>query len=218
MSILLTTAAAAPSELSGLVGWVADVIAALGSVGVGLLVFLEVVFPPIPSEIVLPLAGFLASRDRLVLVAAWMAANIGATLGALGLYWAGLALGLERVRATLGRIPLMEADDLDRAEAWFDRHDRGAVFIGRMVPGVRSLISVPAGVQHMSVWTFTVLTFAGSAIWNGLLIGGGYLLGRQWRTVGQYSDWINYAVYAALAVLIAKYVWDRRARISTDPD
>lgn len=209
-----TASASGGQDFSGLVGWVADVLAALGSIGVGLLTFLEVVFPPVPSEVVLPLAGYLASQDRMVLVGAVVAATIGSTLGALGLYWAGRSLGVDRMRRLIGRVPLMDAEDLDRAQEWFSRHDQPAVFIGRMVPGVRSLISLPAGFDAMPLGSFTVLTFLGSAIWNGLLIGAGYLLGRQWQTVGQYSDWFNYAIYAALAFFVVKLIWERRGRLS----
>lgn len=210
----LAASGSSPSELTGLVGWVADVIAALGTVGVGLLTLAEVFFPPIPSEIVLPMAGFLSGQGRLSLVGAIIASTAGSTLGALALYWLANAWGTDRVRRLLERIPLMDASDLDRAEQWFDRHDRSSVFIGRLMPGVRSLISLPAGFRGMSLGSFVVLTALGSAIWNTLLVAGGYLLGSQWRTVGRYSDWLNYAVLAVLAGAVAWFVWSRRDRIT----
>lgn len=108
----------------------------------------------------------------------------------------------------------MDASDLDRAENWFDRHDRSSVLIGRLMPGVRSLISLPAGFRGMSLGSFVVLTAFGSAIWNTLLVTGGYLLGNQWRTVGRYSDWLNYAVIALLAATVIWFVWSRRDRIT----
>jgi membrane protein DedA with SNARE-associated domain len=108
----------------------------------------------------------------------------------------------------------MEPEDLDRAEAWFDRNDRSSVFVGRLVPGVRSLISLPAGFRRMPLGWFVALTILGSAIWNTLLIAAGYLLGNRWRSVGEYSDWLNYAVIAILLGAVGKFVWSRRDRIS----
>ena len=206
-------AASNSQQLTGLIGWIGDVIAALGAIGVGVLTLAEVFFPPIPSEVVLPMAGYLASQDRLSLPAAVISATIGSTLGALLLYWIARKLGVDRVAALLGRIPLMEQQDLDRARAWFERHDRSSVLIGRMVPGVRSLISLPAGFEGMPVVPFTLLTALGSAIWNTGLVAGGYLLGDQWQSSGRYSDWINFAVIAVLVVRVLKFVWDRRQRI-----
>jgi membrane protein DedA with SNARE-associated domain len=201
------------SGLTGLIGWVADVIAALGAIGVGALTLLEVFFPPVPSELVLPMAGYLASQGRLGFVSAVIAATIGSTAGALILYWIARQLGADRVAAILRRIPLMDDEDLDRARGWFDRHDRSSVLIGRVVPGVRSLISFPAGFQRMPVLPFTVLTVLGSAVWNTALVAGGYLLGRQWRSIDQYSNWLNLAILAVLLAAVVKFVWDRRNRI-----
>jgi membrane protein DedA with SNARE-associated domain len=212
---LHATSASQPSDLTGLVGWITDIIAALGAVGVGVLTLAEVFFPPIPSELVLPMAGFLAGQGRLSLPAAIVASTVGSTAGALALYWLAQAWGTDRVRQLLTRLPLMESDDLDRAEGWFDRHDRSSVLIGRLVPGVRSLISLPAGFRGMPLGAFVALTALGSAAWNTLLVVGGYLLGSRWRSVGRYSDWLNWAVVALLVLAIATFVWDRRGRIST---
>jgi membrane protein DedA with SNARE-associated domain len=218
LSVVGVLAASDQQQLTGLIGWIADVIAALGAVGVGLLTLAEVFFPPIPSEVVLPMAGYLASQDRLSLPAAVIAATIGSTLGAVILYWIARKLGADRVAALLRRIPLMEDDDLDRARAWFDRHDRSSVLIGRMVPGVRSLISLPAGFQEMPLLPFVVLTMIGGAVWNTALVTGGYLLGDQWTSIGRYSDWINIAIIAALVIAVVKFVWDRRSRIAAFQD
>lgn len=211
---VLLAAGSDPSELTGLIGWIADTIEVLGAVGVGVLTLAEVFFPPIPSELVLPMAGFLAGQGRLHLVGAVVASTIGSTIGALALYWLANAWGNDRVRRVLGAVPLMEPEDLDRAEEWFDRHDRSSVLVGRLVPGVRSLISLPAGFRQMPLVSFVVLTAAGSAAWNTLLVTAGYLLGNRWRSVGQYSDWLNWAVVALLLALVAKFVWDRRDRVS----
>jgi membrane protein DedA with SNARE-associated domain len=118
------------------------------------------------------------------------------------------------MRRVLRSLPLMETSDLDRAEGWFDRHDRPSVLIGRLIPGVRSLISLPAGFRRMPLVPFVLLTAVGSAAWNTVLILAGYVAGSQWRSVGRYSDWLNYGVIALLVVGVAKFVWDRRERIS----
>ncbi len=199
------------SELTGLVGWIVDVVEAIGAVGVGLAVALEVIIPPIPSEIVLPLAGFLAGRGDLSLVAAIVWSTIGSLVGALFAYWLGAALGRDRVYRLWARIPLSEQRDLERADAWFVDHRRRAVFFGRFIPIVRSLISVPAGVAHMSLPTFVLYTTLGSGLWNALFILLGYQLGAQWRTVGEYSDLLNYATIAVLVVVVG---WSAGRRIA----
>jgi membrane protein DedA with SNARE-associated domain len=205
-------AAQDPAELTGLAGWVVGVVEALGPAGVGLLVALENVFPPIPSEVVLPVAGYVASQGEMPLVWAVVAATVGAVAGAWLLYGLGVWLGRERLRRWLERIPLMEVEDLDRAESWFERHGGAAVLIGRCVPVVRSLVSVPAGLERMPQARFLAYTALGSAVWNTGLIVAGYLLGSQWEDVGRYSDWINYAVYAVIAFVVVRFVWTRLRR------
>lgn len=205
---------AEPGELTGLVGVAADVIDALGEVGVGLLVLAENLFPPIPSELVLPLAGFLAAQGRLSLTLTIIAATAGSVLGALALYEAGRQLGVRRVRAIVGRLPLMQVEDVDRSVAWFARHGQKAVLLGRCLPVVRSLISVPAGVAHMPRGRFLLLTGLGSLVWNTAFIGGGYALGAQFDRVEEYSGYLDLVVYAAIAVLLVlgvrRAVRDRR--------
>ena len=195
-----------PGELAGLTGWVASVIESLGEVGVGLLVALENLIPPIPSEIVLSMAGYLASTGKVNLVLVTIAATAGSVLGALALYWLGYALGEERLRRWLDHIPLVDADDLNLADRWFERHERGAVFFGRMAPVVRSLVSIPAGAEHMKLGVFTLLTALGSGLWNCLFIGGGYALGSQWQQLETYSSWFDYAIMAFFAIAIGSWV------------
>jgi membrane protein DedA with SNARE-associated domain len=211
--------AAEPRELGGLVGWVLDVIETLGAVGVGLLVALESVFPPIPSEVVLPLAGFLAGEGRLSFAAVVTWATAGSLVGALLLYWLGAALGTDRLRRLADRVPLMDGRDVDRAEDWMRRHGAWAVLLGRMVPGVRSLVSIPAGVQRMPLWLFSVLTVVGSAVWNVLFVGLGFLLGDRWERVGEYSDLLNYVVVGAVVLVLGAVVVRRldRRRRGLDP-
>jgi membrane protein DedA with SNARE-associated domain len=134
------------------------------------------------------------------------------------LYGLGVWLGRERLRRWLERIPLMEVEDLDRAESWFDRHGGAAVLIGRCVPVVRSLVSVPAGLERMPVPRFLLYTLIGSTVWNTGLVVAGYVLGSQWEDVGRYSDWINYAVYAAIVFVVVRFVVTRLRRRRTPRD
>ncbi|WP_318241263.1 DedA family protein [Cellulomonas avistercoris] len=210
--LLMNVVVAAPgsgTELTGLAGWVVSVIETLGPVGVGLLVALENLFPPIPSEVVLPVAGYVASQGGMSLAWAIVAATVGAVVGAWALYGLGVTLGRARIRRWLEKIPLMEPEDLDRAEQWFDRHGGAAVLVGRCVPVVRSLISVPAGVERMNLGRFTLYTLVGSAVWNGGLVWAGHLLGSQWDDIGRYSDWLNAVVYAVIGVVLVRFVWTR---------
>jgi membrane protein DedA with SNARE-associated domain len=193
-------------ELQGLAGWVASVIEALGEAGVGLLVALENLVPPIPSEIVLSLAGYLAGQGRVSLVLVLLAATAGSVAGALVLYGLGRVLGEERLRRWLDRIPLVDASDLDRADRWFERHGRSAVLFGRCAPVVRSLISVPAGANRMPLGRFVVLTAIGSGVWNALFVLGGYLLGERWQDVQRYSHWFDYAMAAFFVAAVGWWV------------
>ncbi|MDG4805963.1 DedA family protein [Micromonospora sp. WMMD1120] len=195
-----------PSEFTGLTGWVASVIEVLGPVGVALLVALESIVPPIPSEVVLAMAGFLAHEGKFNVVVVVLAATAGSLIGALVLYWLGAALGEERLKRWLDHIPLVDRDDLEKADRWFERHGRWAVLIGRVVPVVRSLVSVPAGANRMPLGEFILLTTIGSGVWNGLIVGAGYALGSRWRDVERYSDWFNYAIVAVFVVMVVSWV------------
>jgi membrane protein DedA with SNARE-associated domain len=209
---VLVAAQGGQSELTGLAGLITDIIAALGPIGVGVLVALETLFPPIPSELILPLSGYLASRGRMSLAAVVIGATLGSLAGALALYWAGAALGQKRLRRLAERMPLVEVEDLERAEGWFDRHGGLAVLVGRVVPVVRSLVSVPAGVEHMPLWRFVIYTIIGSGVYNLVLIGLGYVLGSRWQTVEQYSNYLNYAIYAAILVAVGLFALKRVRR------
>lgn len=205
-----------PSQLTGLAGWAVATVELLGPAGVGVLVVLETVFPPIPSEVVLPVAGLLAGQGRMSVVLAVVGATVGSVVGALVLYWAGLRLGSERLQRIADRLPLVERRDVQRAEDWFDRHGGSAVLIGRCVPVVRSLVSIPAGVERMPLGRFLAYTTLGSAVYNGVLVTAGYVLGSRWTRIGEYSDYINYAIYAAFAVAIGVFVRKRLRRRSRE--
>jgi membrane protein DedA with SNARE-associated domain len=195
-----------PRDFGGLTGWVAGVIDSLGVAGVGLLVALENLVPPVPSELVLTMAGYLAGEGRMNVVLVVVAATLGSVLGALALYWLGRWVGEERLRRWLDRIPLVDTDELDKADRWFERHAKGAVLLGRCAPVVRSLVSIPAGANHMQLGLFTVLTAVGSGVWNLIFVGGGYLLGEKFGQLEQYSSYFNYVMYAFFAVVIGSWV------------
>lgn len=206
----------AAASLDGIAAWAVDLMDTLGAPGAGLVVALESVVPPIPSEVVLPLAGLTASRGGFGLVEAIAWTTAGSVLGALVLYGLGRLVGRERVRAFLARVPLIRMGDVDTGEAWFARHGPAAVFFGRMLPLVRSVISLPAGVERMPVLRFVAYTAAGSAIWNSAFVVAGYELGENWRLVERYASVLQYAVAAvllvALAVLLRRRVRQLRAR------
>lgn len=194
------------AALDGVAGWVVSVIEAIGNLGVALLIALENVFPPIPSEVILPLAGFTAGRpdSSMTLVTAVIFATIGSVVGAWVLYGLGRVLGEERTRAFLLWLPLTKESDVQKTEDWFNAHGRWTVFLGRMIPIFRSLISLPAGVVKMNLIGFTLLTAVGSAIWNALLIWAGYLLGQNWTAV---QDYVGYFAYAVVAIIVLALAW-----------
>lgn len=209
---LLTALAASTSGVpdSGLAGFVADVMGSVGLVGVGLILAVETILPFLPSEVALPLAGFSANRGDFGLVAAIVSATIGSVAGAVVLYWISLRFGLERTRAVLSRVPLVTERDIDKGVAWFARNDAKAVFWGRMVPGIRSLVSIPAGVERMSMRRFLLYTTAGSLIWNIIWIVSGYQLGENWESVEKYGSVLKYLLVAAVLVFA---VWFLRYKI-----
>jgi membrane protein DedA with SNARE-associated domain len=200
--------------LSALSDWVVDVIDALGYVGVALLVALENLFPPIPSEIVLPFAGFVASdRGGWSLLGMIIAATIGSIVGAWVLYGLAAWIGRDRLPHFLvryGKWLQMTTEDVERAERWFDRRAVLAVLVGRCIPLIRSIVSIPAGFRRMPFWIFTVYTLIGSLVWNSTLIVIGYVLRENWDEVEPVLDWFQYVVLAAIVIAIVWFIWKRR--------
>jgi membrane protein DedA with SNARE-associated domain len=198
--------------LSSIPEWVIAVFESLGYFGIAGLIALENLFPPIPSEVVLPLAGFLVGRGRFFFLWVILSATGGSVASALALYWVGAWLGESRVRRALnrfGRFLFLHEEDLDRACHWFDRHGGKAVLLGRLVPGVRSIISIPAGLTRMPIRQFVVYTTVGTGLWNTTLISLGWALGDQWELVRQYVQLLGYIVLAVLLVAILWLVWCR---------
>jgi len=194
-------------------GWIADLIDAFGALGVALLMALENLFPPIPSELILPFAGFLVGRGELGFLPVLVASTAGSLFGALVLYalgrWGGRNLILR-----YGRFLRVKEADLDRAEGWFDRYDEWVVLFGRMVPGIRSVVSIPAGMLGMPFVRFVLLTTAGSAAWNALLLGAGWYLGDNWQQIADIVGSASNVVLVLVAVaLVSAAVWWWRRRV-----
>ena len=205
--------------LGDLANWVQDVINQFGYFGVALLVVIENIFPPIPSEIVLPFAGFVAqqgsagvAQSDTSVIGMMIAATIGSVVGALILYVISSAIGPERLRAFVqrfGRWFGVKQTDLLRAEAWFDRRSFVAVLVGRCVPLIRSIVSIPAGFRRMKLTSFILLTAVGSAVWNIALIGAGAILGDQWERVGEYVGVFQWLVIVAILLLLVWFVYSK---------
>ena len=206
MSLIL---AAADGPDGGLAGFMVDLMDRLGLVGAGIAVGLDNLFPPIPSEIVLPLAGFSAAQGTFSLAGALVATTLGSVIGATILYWLGRVFGRDRTALVFERTPLLKVSDLERTEAWFAKHGGKAVLLGRMVPIFRSLISLPAGVERMPFATFLLLTTIGSAIWNSIFVVAGYRLGENWERVEPYADTFQKVVILGVVLVIAVFVVSR---------
>ena len=191
--------------LEPIVQAVVSLVGALGAPGVGIAVAAENLFPPIPSEVILPSAGFAAASGSMGLVSAIVWATIGSVVGALALYALGAWFGRARFYSLASKIPFVKEADIERAEAWFVRRGPLAVLLGRVVPVVRSLISIPAGIERMKLLPFTLYTAIGSALWNSVLIGAGYALGANWAIV---EEWISrYQLIVFVLAGIALVLW-----------
>lgn len=204
--------------------WALAIVDALGYVGVFLLIAIENLIPPIPSELILPLAGFSVGKGQLLFVGVIAAATGGSLVGALALYAIGAVIGEARLRRFIRRVEtlpvlnhLVNEGDIDKAQEWFGRHGGTAVFIGRLIPIVRSAISIPAGFARMNLPRFILYTIVGSSIWNGVLIGAGWLLGANWERVGGYVKYFQYVVILAAVAAVLWFVWRRWAARDTLP-
>lgn len=191
--------------MDGLSGWVLETIRALGYLGLAFLLALENLFPPIPSEIVLPLAGFLVGRGQLNFWGAVGAATFGAVFGALILYALG-RWGGRRLILRYGRFLNVNDESLKRAEGWFRQYGDAVVLVARVIPLARSIVSIPAGTMHMPVLRFTVLTTIGTTAWNIILIWSGRLLGENWDAVSRWVGSYSNVVYVIVAVAVVAYV------------
>ena len=184
--------------------WVINTIQSTGYFGIVFLMFLENVFPPIPSEVIMPLAGFLVAEGKENFAGVVIAGMVGSLLGALPLYYAGYLLGEERLKAFAdkhGRWLTLSRDDLERAKKWFDQYGKLAVLICRLVPGIRSLISIPAGIAKMNMAAFLFYSSVDAGVWTALLAYAGYILGAKFETVGEYLNPASYVVFAVILLM-----------------
>ncbi|MBO0594771.1 DedA family protein [Nesterenkonia sp. E16_7] len=213
------TPAPGASEYQGFIGWVLSLMERFGEPGVGLAIFLENFIPPIPSEAILPGAGFLAYAGLMSPWGAWIWANLGSLLGAVLWYAVGSALGADRTRGIMGGLPLLKVQDFDKAERWFHQWGPWTVLLGRCVPIVRSFISIPAGITRMRWPTFLLFTLIGSAIWNGIWIGLGFALGPSIAPVlaewsGVLSTLVVVLAGLAVVVFVVQRLWGVLRRTS----
>lgn len=197
------------SWLSALADWLVTLMEAIGPAGAAVAVGLESLFPPIPSEAVLPVAGLAASRGSFTLAEAIGWTTFGSIVGAYVLYLLGRLLGADRLTRIAEKLPLMKGEDVTKTVAWFERHGSAAVFFGRMVPLFRSLISIPAGVSKMHWWKFGLLTAAGSLIWNSIFVLAGFFLGENWHIIEQYAGVFQNIVIVIVVALVAWFLFVR---------
>ena len=191
--------------------WITDVMEQFGYAGLFVLIMLENVFPPIPSEVILTFGGFMTTASSLTKIGVIAAATAGSVAGAVILYGIGLLLDVERLGKIVdrwGRVLRLTRDDVHKADAWFDKYGPWTVFFCRLVPLIRSLISLPAGMSNMNFLLFLLLTTLGSLIWNTILVSLGAAVGDNWERIVEYMDIYSNVAYAIIAVLgIAAIVW-----------
>jgi len=201
--------------LDGIKVWVEGIISTGGYPGLYFVMFLENVFPPIPSEVVLPLAGSLSLTGRFSIPLITIDGMLGSLTGAFLFYGLGKWLGEERVRNFIGKFgkyALLSVDDFDRSKEWFDKYDEWVIFFSRMVPIVRSLISIPAGVAEMNLPKFSFYTILGTALWSFVLSYAGRLLGEQWPIITDFINTYQNVVLAVTLIAVVAFVAYRLLR------
>ncbi|WP_430791114.1 DedA family protein [Virgibacillus flavescens] len=182
--------------------WVTDVMEQFGYIGIFLMMALENLFPPIPSEIVLPFGGFLTTDSHLTVFGVILAATAGSVLGAIVLYGIGLLIDVERLEKIIdryGHILRIKKEDVRKADDWFDRYGYWTVLFCRMIPLIRSLISIPAGMSNMKFWLFLLFTTVGTLVWNIILVTVGAALGESWKDILTFMDIYSTVAYILLA-------------------
>ncbi|WP_342599747.1 DedA family protein [Psychrobacillus sp. FSL H8-0483] len=191
--------------------WITDWMNQFGYLGVFLLILAENIFPPIPSEVILTLGGFMTTTTTMTKLGIIIASTSGSVVGATILYWIGTLLDVERLEKIVkkyGKLLRLSIKDIHKADAWFDKYGVWAVFFGRLVPLVRSLISIPAGMSNMKFWLFLWFTTLGTLIWNTVLVSVGAAVGDNWNEIVGYMDIYSNIVYIILAIVgVAFLVW-----------
>jgi membrane protein DedA with SNARE-associated domain len=197
--------------------WIKSIIESFSYPGIVFLMFLENVFPPIPSELIIPLSGFVSTQGKLTLTGVIVAGTLGAVIGAVLLYYLGRKIGGERLRRWCdahGRWIGLSRSDLDKSDTWFERHGAKTVLFGRLVPGVRSLISIPAGVSSLKMPVFLFYTTIGSAAWTAALAVAGRLLGRNYEQVEHVIGPISTAIVVGIVVTLLIRGFRQRRRVA----
>jgi len=192
--------------VQSIIDWIVNLMEVLGAPGVGIAILLENLFPPIPSEVVLPLAGFTVAQGSLNFLSVFIWSVVGSVVGAYILYGVGAWLGLARLRAIADWMWLGKASDVGAAMNFFNKYGKPSIFFGRLIPGVRSLISIPAGLDRMHLVTFGLWTTLGSGIWNAILIYLGFILGENWEKATGYADTYSNVIYAILALIVLGFL------------
>lgn len=198
--------------------WITDFLQRGGYLAIALLMILENIFPPIPSELIMPLAGFTASRGDLNVVGVIVAGTVGSVLGAIPLYFLGRIVGKDRLKAWADRRGAwigLSGGDIENSVQWFDRHGDKAVLWGRLIPGVRSLLSIPAGIHAMPLPKFLGLTAIGSALWTSVLTLIGRALGARYELVERYVGPVTYVVIGAIIVALGVQGVRRRQKMGS---
>jgi membrane protein DedA with SNARE-associated domain len=198
-----------------MVEWIQQTMTALGYPGIALLMFLENVFPPIPSELIMPLAGFTAGQGELSFVGVVLAGALGSLLGQLPLYYLGRWVGEDKLVAwadRYGKWIAVSGDDVKQADDWFDRHGHKAVFFARLVPALRSLISIPAGLSEMHLGTFLLYSAFGTGLWAFILAALGSLLGQNYELVDTYLGPVALVVLSGMVIFAIVWVVKRRRK------
>ncbi|ECB9670367.1 DedA family protein [Listeria monocytogenes] len=185
--------------------WITSIMADFGYIGIFVLIMVENLFPPIPSEIILTFGGFMTTVTSLNVVMVIIVATLGSVVGAILLYKVASYFGKERLTKIVlkyGRILRLKESDIERAENFFLKYGSWAVFLCRMIPLIRSLISIPAGMTKMKMSKFLILTIAGSLLWNTVLIGLGAMLGESWSEIVVFMDSFSTIIYSIIAILV----------------
>lgn len=189
--------------------WITDIMEQFGYLGIFLMMALENVFPPIPSEIILPFGGFMTTYTDLTTIGVIITATTGSVLGAIILYGVGLLLDVERMEKIVdryGHIIRIKKSDIHKADAWFDKYGYWTVLFCRMIPLVRSLISIPAGMSNMKFWLFMLFTIIGTLAWNIILVLIGAALGESWDDVLGFMHTYSTVAYAVIGVGIVLFI------------
>ncbi|OCA87521.1 alkaline phosphatase [Bacillus sp. FJAT-27225] len=197
--------------------WIISIMNDFGYMGVFLLIALENVFPPIPSEVILTFAGYMTLKSEMSVLGVIFVSTAGSVTGAVILYGIGLLLDVERLEKIVdrwGKILRVSRKDIHKADAWFDKYGPWTVFFCRLIPLIRSLISIPAGMSNMKFWLFLILTTAGTLIWNTLLVNAGAILGENRHKIVEYMDIFSNVVYVLIVLafiyFVVKFIKSRR--------